>query len=265
MAVDIPALGRVPVNLAGVLGLGILGVAEPALWLVGAGLETAYLFTMACNPRFQRLVDASHLELTVTDAEAKRKALVGQLPTDSQKRMLALDTKCERVLALNRQTDDLVVDTNRDALSRLAWVYLKLLIARHNLVSMRSPESEADLTRKASDLEAELAKPIESDALRYSRAATLRILKERLANIQRTRESLAEIDSDLARIEAQVQLIVENASIQGKPHTISTDIDLASNLFAVSLYGDSQPAIADLDEIYRGRRLRTGGPPGRPR
>jgi hypothetical protein len=54
VGVDVPALGRVPVNLLGVLGVAILGVAKPALWLLGAGLETTLLFSLAFNHRFQK-------------------------------------------------------------------------------------------------------------------------------------------------------------------------------------------------------------------
>jgi len=258
VGVDVPALGRVPVNLLGVLGVAILGVAEPALWLLGAGLETTFLFGLAFNHRFQKVVDASHLEIREGDAEQKRKNLINQLPVESQRRVLELERTCDHVLEIHRQADDLAVDTNREALNRLEWVYLKLLVAHHNLISMGARESEAQLAKKVADLEAELRNPVESEALRHSRSATLTILKERLANVRRRQESLAEIDSDLTRIEAQVQLIVENASMQGKPQTISTDIELASNLFTSNLFGDSQPAIADLDEAYGTRRPRAG-------
>jgi hypothetical protein len=80
--------------------------------------------------------------------------------------------------------------------------------------------------------------------------ATLAILKERIVNVRRRQESLAEIESDLTRIEAQVDLMVENATIQGKPQTISTDIELATNLAGASLFGDSETMVADLDQAY---------------
>ncbi|HME10493.1 MAG TPA: hypothetical protein VKG25_25795 [Bryobacteraceae bacterium] len=254
VGVDVPALGRVPVNLAGVLGFGILGFAEPAFWLLGAGLETTFLFAMAFNQRFQKVVDASHLEIRDGDTESKRQNLIRQLPADLQSRMFQLGKGCQRVLEINRQSDDLVGDTNRDALGRLEWVYLKLLVARNNLVSMANQESEADLTKKVAEFEAGLRNTGDSETLRQSRSATLAILKERLANVHRRQESLAEIDSDLTRIEAQVQLIIENASMQGKPQTISSDIELASNLFSSNLFGESQPAIADLDQTYGTKR-----------
>jgi hypothetical protein len=69
-----------------------------------------------------------------------------------------------------------------------------------------------------------------SDTLRDSKKATLAILNQRLRNLQRRNESLAEIDSDLTRIEQQIDLAVEDASLKGRPAAISANIDLVSHL-----------------------------------
>ena len=53
----IPGLGQVPVNLIGLAGAGILGLANPAFWFLGLGLEVAYLFGLASNRRFRDIVD----------------------------------------------------------------------------------------------------------------------------------------------------------------------------------------------------------------
>jgi hypothetical protein len=90
----------------------------------------------------------------------------------------------------------------------------------------------------------------DNEALLNSKSATINILKERVGNIHRRRQTLEEIDSDLTRIESQVELILENTTMQGKPSTISTDIELASNLFASNLFGDSEITVAALDRTY---------------
>jgi len=74
--------------------------------------------------------------------------------------------------------------------------------------------------------------------VRESKRATLNILKKRLNNLHRKAETLEEIDSDLVRIEAQVDLVRENAGMQSKPQTISADIELASNLVSGGLLDD---------------------------
>lgn len=54
----IPGLGRMPVNVLAVASLGILGFGNPGFWLLGLGLEAAFLTALATHPRFQRLVRA---------------------------------------------------------------------------------------------------------------------------------------------------------------------------------------------------------------
>ena len=71
-----------------------------------------------------------------------------------------------------------------------------------------------------------------------------------MANMRRREDALEEIDSDLLRVEAQVDLVLENATIQGKPQTISTDIELASDLVGGALFGDDEGLVADLDRSY---------------
>jgi len=83
-----------------------------------------------------------------------------------------------------------------------------------------------------------------------SKKATQGILRKRVANLQRREQSLEEIASDLTRLEAQIDLAVENAGMRGKTETISTKIDLVSHLLDDSIYGESGPSIAVLDETF---------------
>lgn len=159
---------------------------------------------------------------------------------------------CAQILQLDRdaQTDDFVVDGNREALQKLAWLYLKLLVARTNLLSIDPARGEAELNRKIAELQAGLQAAATSSALLESRQATLRILEQRRTNLERREETLAEIDSDLTRIEAQVDLALESAGMRGKTGAISANIDLVSQLLDDSIYGDSSASIARLERTY---------------
>ena len=44
--VDVPGLGRLPLNLMLMAGFAIAGFINPGLWFVGLGLEAAVLFTL---------------------------------------------------------------------------------------------------------------------------------------------------------------------------------------------------------------------------
>lgn len=247
VGVPVPGLGRLPLNVMGAAAFGILGFAEPSLWLLGLGLETSVLFALTTSERFRRVVDAEQLSSSEHDVEAQRRTLITTLPPDLQRRLIDLTRTCRRVLEVSEQSDDFLVETNRDALQRLEWVYLKLLVARNNLAAIPDSSAETNLKAQVAELSKSLSSGSASASLRHSKEATLAILQERLANVRRRAETLDEIESDLARIEAQTQLLLENATMQGKPSSISTDIELASNLASSNLYGDSGTAVADID------------------
>jgi hypothetical protein len=255
VSVDVPSLGRIPVNALGAAAFAILGFAQPAFWLVGLAIEAAVVPSLAFNPRFQKIVEAQSLELSQGDAEQKRQALVKLLEAGAQQRLWGLAKKCNQVLDVYRsqQAEDFIIDSNDQALKNLEWVYLKLLVARHHLLSPTS-ETEQTLEKKIQDLEKNLQDREDTESLRQSKAATLNILKKRLATMRKKQQTLEEIESDLTRIDNQVDLILENATVQGKPQTISADIELASDLLGGSVFGEDESVISHLEQTYGQRK-----------
>jgi hypothetical protein len=252
VGVELPALGRVPLNALAAAGFLILGFGHPGFWFLGLAAEAAIVPSLAFNKRFQKVVDAEDKQLSSGDSQSKRNSLVKLLPSDYQTRLTVLERRCDKVLEVyrNAQAEEFLIDTNRDALANLKWVYLKLLVARFHLLTAGTEDTPESLEKKIKSLEAELQNGSESSALRQSKAATLDILKRRLANIQRREQSLEEVESDLTRVESQVDLILDNAAMQGKPQTISTDIELASDLVSGGMFGDAESTVADLDRDY---------------
>ena len=252
VSVDVPALGRVPVNVLGVAAFGILGFAQPAFWLLGLAIEATVLPSLAFNPRFQKVVQAEELQLSDGDVAQKRKSLVNLLEPQAKQRLASLTDRCNQILEVYRsqQAESYILDSNAQALSNLQWVYLKLLVARHHLLNPLNGETQQTLGKKIEELENDLKNGEETESLRQSKTATLGILKKRLATMARKKQTLAEIDSDLTRIDNQIDLILENATVQGKPQTISADIELASDLLGGAVFGDDESAISDLDQTY---------------
>jgi hypothetical protein len=246
----IPGLGAVPVNIVALACLGLLGLGNAGFWFAGAGLETLYLATLVSYPRFQRWADAQALIEDTIDVEARRRELVSQLPDADRAAMLMLSSKCERIESLWRSQEDVVLQSSDRALRDLQWLYLKLLIARHHVVASESEVDEAQLLRDIETLERGQSDARMSAAARESKGATLALLKRRSDNVARRRQTLEEIASDLARIEAQVALVLENTTLDGKPQAISGDLELASQLLDDSLFGTSAGAIAALDAAY---------------
>ena len=252
VSVDVPALGRVPVNVLGVAAFGILGFAQPAFWLLGLAIEATVLPSLAFNSRFQKVVQAEGLQLADGDVAQKRKSLVNLLEPQAKQRLAGLTDRCNQILEVYRsqQAENYILDSNAQALSNLQWVYLKLLVARHHLLNPLNGETQQTLGRKIEELENDLKNGEETESLRQSKTATLAILKKRLATMARKKQTLAEIESDLTRIDNQIDLILENATVQGKPQTISADIELASDLLGGAVFGDDESAISDLDQTY---------------
>jgi hypothetical protein len=259
VGVNLPALGRVPMNAVAAAGFLILGFGHPGFWFLGLAAEAAIVPALAFNKRFQKVVDAEDRQASDGDSQTKRTSLIQLLPADDKQRLANLDRRCSKVLEVyrNAQAEEFLIDTSRDALENLKWVYLKLLIARYHLLTAGTDDTPESLKKKIDSLQQELGSSRESLSLRQSKAATLDILQRRLANIQRREQSLEEVESDLTRVESQVDLILDNAAMQGKPQTISSDIELASDLVSGGMFGDAESTVADLDRDYGNTRVVT--------
>jgi hypothetical protein len=265
--VPFAGLGRVPANALATLAFAILGFGHPSFWLLGLGLEAGYLAVLASHPRFQRWVEAEKRA-----AGALAAADSSRLSPPARARLQRLEEKRARVLELYEQAgvDDFVLSSNRDALERLTAIYRQLLAARSELEASRSRMGEQDLRHRIAALETELAQPSQaaaSPALRESQAATLKLLQQRRDNLGRATEALREIDSDLERIEAQVDLTLESAGLPGRNDLAAANIELASQLLSEGIDFSDRLALEDgyLPERIRAVETEVSPPPPPPR
>ncbi len=248
----LPGLGAFPINVVAVACFIILGFGHPGFWLLGAGLEVAYLFFVATDSRFRKWVRAHEEARMSAEDEAKWKRLINQLTHRSRRRLSDLEAKCIKVMHLHRMSDaeDELIASNQYALKELMWVFLKLLIAQRNLYVSGHGGDEVEIRRSLAELEEELQRNDISRSLRESKAATVNILNKRLKNLERREQYNEEIESNLTRIEAQVDLALENASMKDRPDFISTDIEMAGILLDHMLYGDEESTVADLEDSF---------------
>lgn len=228
---DIPLL-RLPWNAMGVAAAGIAGfvLGDPNIWAVTAAGEFIYLFTLASNAGFQRSIDEQRVVEERGDTDDARHALKKELGGAARRRYEKLEEKRLRLEKLYRdaKSDDLFLDANLDALKRLTWLFLRLLVAQRNLIV--APKSdERELLKQIEQCERELASAPSTTA-RTSKEATLRLLRERLGNIQHRDTSMAEVEADLARIETQFDFALEEATLRGQPAAISANVELTSHL-----------------------------------
>lgn len=246
-----PGLGRLPVNALALAGFLILGFGHGGFWFLGLGLEAAWLLAATSSERFRALIDAGAEQTAAGTSEEQRQALVVRLGSENRQRLTLVEKKSQRALALQEEAgvSAIRLELNGDSLNKLTWFFLKLLVARENLQALGDASMRRDLEKQVLALQRSLEGSV-SSALRESKEATLKILQRRLAHVDRREESITEIDSDLTRIEAQIDLAVDSAGLSGKDGTISTDLHFVSQFLDDEAFGDAGASIAALDQTY---------------
>ena len=240
-------------NWVGLGAFALLGVLNPGFWAIGAGLELAYLFTLSSNKRFQRTVDAQHLQGAGDESAAKLRTLLNSLGPAERQRYQALEWRCRSILDQQHLGPGAVADLRLqgEGLGRLLWIYLRLLssrqaFARLLLESQRVDAGGEPLEQKVRRIQRTLDEPPpESEELRRSLLSQVDILQQRLTTQREAADKLAYLDAELARIEQQVELIREQAVVSTDPGALSQRIDS----IAAGLSGTNQ-WIRDQQQVY---------------
>lgn len=263
--VSIPGLGAIPINLLVVLAFFILGLGElikfghAGFWLLGLGLETAYLYFLASSPVFQSLAKASREDAEFASqqesAEARRQQLIQRLTPENRARFQGVAAQAAKVTQLERanNTKEYLVKTNWEALQKLLWMYLKLLTAWQNLQDPGHQAKEQQVREQIAKIQAALEEPNQPEDVRESHQATLEMLQKRLDHFTNRKSFLAKLVSDMTRVETQVDIAVDNAAMSGHNQVLSDEIEMVGSFLQEmqdEFYGDSQSTIADLDRLY---------------
>ena len=255
----VPGLGEIPVNLLALAGFGIVGLASPAFWFLGLGLEVAYLFGLASNTRFREIVDARSFSAPPSRQQSEGwEQLVGELGGPERSRLMALKAKLQRVTSLYDRfhADDLTSGQNRESLLALLGHYARLLQARENLAQQWTDNDDRELREQAGALETQLKQADLSEELRNSKMRTLEIVQARVENQKRRTQMGEEIESELNRIEAQFDLALENAAMSSTPQAISSDLAIDPERFDAAL--SALPQESETPAVPEPRRAATG-------
>jgi len=219
-------------NWVGVAAFGLLGwFINPGFWALGAGLELAYLYMLASNPRFQKIVDLGLNEATEATTKNRTQELLAPLPQEERQRYDALTARCKSILEQQRSHAPAeAVDAQREGLERLLWCYLRLLITRQSLRRVvesdeREGESNRDLEQRVANLDRLLKGPEVTEDLRRSLNGQIEILKQRLETRAAAKQKFAFLEAELIRIQEQVELIREQSALASSPEVVSKRID----------------------------------------
>ena len=239
--------GALPLN--GLLGLAflVLGLLASPLWFIALALQMLFTFALAAQPRFQNVVKAKRISSTAPSTpEAGREQLAAQLKRETRARYDIWARRGEQILQRQKTTgaDSIATENNRAAIGHLLLIYLRLLLARQNLLSEDITSARETLRQERTTLEKELAREDLSETLRQSKTATLQLLEQRAEKTENRREALDEVESDLGRIEAHLALSLEQAVGSARPLTVEGDIGLATQMLD-SEYSEAFGVVSD--------------------
>ena len=245
----------VPPNWVAVAAFVLLGFLNPGFWVIGAGLELAYLFVLSNNKRFQNAVDAQASFGGKEESAQKLRRQLSQLIPPERARYEALERRCQQILQQQQAAPDALGDlqSQGEGLGRLLWIYLRLLLSRQAFRTLLSEAEDAgrrgsreSLERQLERLQRQLADPPpEPDDLRRSIESQIQILQQRLDTQREAREKLTFLDAEIARVEQQVELIREQAVVTHDPSAVSKRIDE----IGATLSGTSQ-WMRDQQQVY---------------
>lgn len=237
-------IGRIPWNALAVGAAVAFGFGEHSVWFAALGAETLYLIALASNSHFQSFVDSKDLTPVEGADASSLDAMLKTLSPITVNKYRALEKKIADIERLYRisDSDDLLFDNNIDALKKLMITYLRLFAAQRSLFAAGSADAK-QVRAQVETIEKSLHEQGGSDSLRRSREATLALLQQRLRNLDRREESLAEIASDLTRIETQIDVALEEATMKGKPQALSSHLEFVSQLF-INDSSSPEPAVS---------------------
>lgn len=256
----------VPPNFFGLAAFGLLGAfVSPGFWVLGAGLEIAYLAWLANNRRFRATLQSG----TDTDnpAERRYRQLLDGLSAERRARQQALEHRARDIVALLQA--DPIMRTHTDSLEQLVWLHLRMLSAGQAIsqVVATSEQESGRLQQQEDQIEDRLAQPELDSELRRSLEQQKQVIDARQAAHLEAARRKERIHAELARIDQQVALIREQALLAGDERRIGTSLDALTSAFnEADRWLDSQRDLLgalDLDETATlpPRVLRSGRTP----
>jgi hypothetical protein len=236
-------------NWVGLAAFGLLGVANPGFWVLGAGLELGYLLTLATNRRFQQTVASRPLTASHAEWSQRIQKVLGKLDPADRRTYDALSERCRSIidLQLHGATEPPHgIETQADGLGRLSWMFLRLLLARRTITNvLGGTHNDADLERKIAALERQQHQSGLSEELARSISGQLEILRQRQQQRVDGDRKLAYIEAELERIQQQVELIREQAALSTDPELLSRRIDEIT-----ATLGSTGQWIRDQQQVY---------------
>ncbi|MFM2090310.1 MAG: hypothetical protein RLZZ127_799 [Planctomycetota bacterium] len=233
----------IPPNWIGLAAFAMLGFVNPGFWLIGAGLEAAYLTLLMRSPRFRAAVTADG----APPAKDLHRDLLAGIPAADREIQARLEARGAELAGHLDRTGAL--GGQQDQVAQLCWLHLRLLAARQGVAAVAAAADPA-LARRRDRLAAQVAASEDAE-IRTSLESQLAILDERLRGHREAASRLRFIDAELERIRQQVELAREQALLAQDAAGIARSVDIVAGSLgeANRWLSDRRDILADLDPL----------------
>lgn len=245
----------VPPNWFALAAFALLGaLINPGFWLIGAGIEGLYLWTLSRNERFRAIVDAN-IDGGGTGGQAnwdsRYQSMIAPLDADAREVQTAMEHQAAEIVRILSR-----VGANESQIGdvrQMAWLHLKLLAARASLIQVISVA--ADEHRSMDEQEQRVTNRLKrgdaDDELRRSLEQQLQVIQSRRAahaDAERRREL---VDAELERLRQQIALVREQALLATDEHSVRQSLDaLSASLNEANRWlKDQRELFAGLDDL----------------
>ncbi|MBL8962466.1 MAG: hypothetical protein JNK70_00200 [Phycisphaerae bacterium] len=220
----------IPPNWLGLAAFGLLGLVNPGFWLIGAGLEVAYLAGCVSSARFRRVANAIGVAEESRRSEERLGRAMDRLSPAESSRFLALDERCRLAIGDESRMGHEWHGVLRESLARLRWAYIHLLTMRRAVAGVIENETggvsdRRSLPEQIASIESRLGDPGLGTDVRRSLESQRDVLTARVEARREARERLEQVDAELGRIEAHVELLREQSLLAAGPEAAAARVD----------------------------------------
>ncbi|NQD91225.1 hypothetical protein HP532_00995 [Pseudomonas sp. CrR25] len=219
-----------PPNWFALAAFGLLGAfVSPGFWVLGAGLELAYLALLARSARFRRTVEASEAR---PDPAGQRYEATLALLGDSQRQcQQRIEARAREVLQLLARSP--LMAAHADSLEQLVWLNLRLLAAGQALsvVVDTAATASTELQQQEDQIDARLADATLGAELRRSLEQQKQVIDARQAAHAEGQRRKEHVDAELQRIDQQIALIREQALLATDEEQIGLALNALTSSF----------------------------------
>jgi hypothetical protein len=218
----------VPPNWFGVAAFGLLGAfVDPGFWLIGAGLEALYLWSLAGSARFQAVVDATS-KTSGSDWQSVYQTLSARLDDSALRSQAAIEQQGAEITKILTQSG--AVSAQLADVRQMVWLHLKLLAARAALLQVI--ETGTRDRRTLSDQEAQIQERLQAgavdDDLRHSLEQQLTVIRSRRSAHADALKRCEIVEAEIERLRQQIALVREQALLATDEDSVARSVDALS-------------------------------------